>query len=214
MSASHGAAQRPCSDHDVPAPVADRGAMRQKRVSRKTVEKLTFGEEPATWAAFFSGTTRRMRSATPADATATMANRPRQPTRASSGSSPSGSTSPTCRSPTRPPTTSLTSACSPEASRSAQAGPHRPDVEQGVRIAVDLRSRVRLEDALCEPRPGRGPGRPEPLCPDLEPAAGLSDTRLRLRAGDGAEALAASRRHPPPACTPPMRSPDRRRWAR
>jgi len=33
-SRSHGAAHRPCNDQDVPIPIADRGAMRQKRRSR------------------------------------------------------------------------------------------------------------------------------------------------------------------------------------
>ena len=65
-SVSHGAAQSPCRDHDMPTPVAPRGAMRQKRESRKIVEKLTFGAESADGAGFCSGTTRRMRSATAA----------------------------------------------------------------------------------------------------------------------------------------------------
>src|SRR6185295_7025143 len=80
-----------------------------------------------------------------------------------------------------------------------------PDVGEGVRVAVDLRSRARVEDALREPRPGRGRDRSERLRPDLEPAR-VGAGRYRLRAGNGAEALAAFRRHPPPACTPPMRS--------
>ena len=33
-SVSHGAAHSPCSDQDVPMPMADSGAMRQKRGSR------------------------------------------------------------------------------------------------------------------------------------------------------------------------------------
>ena len=33
---------------------------------------------------------------------------------------------------------------------------HRPDVGEGVRVAVDLGSGAWVEDALCEPRPGRG----------------------------------------------------------
>ena len=82
---------------------------------------------------------------------------------------------------------------------------HRPDVGQGVRIAVDLRSRVRIEDALREPRPGRGPGRPEHLRPDLEPAAGLSAARLRPRAGDGAGAHRVSNEPPPSPAHPPPR---------
>jgi hypothetical protein len=44
---SHGAAQSPCSDHDIPAPAEPSGAMRQKRGFRKTVEKLTFDGAPA-----------------------------------------------------------------------------------------------------------------------------------------------------------------------
>ena len=42
-SVSHGAAQSPCSDHDMPTPVADSGAMRQKRGSRKIVEEADLG---------------------------------------------------------------------------------------------------------------------------------------------------------------------------
>ena len=36
---------------------------------------------------------------------------------------------------------------------------HRPDLGQGVRIALDLRARARLEDALREPRPCGGSDR-------------------------------------------------------
>ena len=47
---------------------------------------------------------------------------------------------------------------------------HRPDLRQGVRLAVDLRTRVRRQDALRQPRPCRGSDRSRRLRADLEPA--------------------------------------------
>src|SRR5262249_23094860 len=71
-----------------------------------------------------------------------------------------------------------------------------PDVGQGVRVAVDLRSRARFEDALRQPRPRRGRDGSQRLRADLEPA--------RVSAGPLASAPATARRlwrrsaaHPP-----------------
>ena len=38
-SSSHGAAHRPCSDQEVPTPIADSGAMRQKRGSGRSSKR-------------------------------------------------------------------------------------------------------------------------------------------------------------------------------
>jgi hypothetical protein len=73
---------------------------------------------------------------------------------------------------------------------------HRSDLRQGVRLAVDLGSRARLEDTLRQPRSGRGSDRSRRLRSDLEPA-GLSATSPSRRQRRGGSSLSLQRAHPP-----------------